>query len=89
MTTATRQPMSTWAMIETAKRLLSTDVVKLVADNVMISRSMFGGDGEPESFRAYQYSPTSGGSIGRWIPEVEWDLFEDVRECDPGKFIAD
>jgi hypothetical protein len=82
MTTFTPQPMSTFALVETAKRLLSSDLVRIQAENV-VRTDMFDDDGR---FLAVKFAPNGSATLGLWSPDADWAYPSDIRECEPGTF---
>lgn len=82
MTTA-RQPMTTFILAETAKRLLSSSTIRVMADSVVIS-NRFDDDG----FQAVQFASDGSAVDGRWQPARDWDYPTDIMEGEPGTFTA-
>lgn len=76
--------MTTFAMIETAKRIMSSDTVYIQADNVVTSKRMGGDHGE--QLEAIKFIGGGKVLLGLWTPECDWEYVSDIPEGTSGTF---
>ena len=79
---ATKQPFDVFAMIETAKRIMSTQTVVIQADNVVISRRFR----DDDEFEAIKFAADGSVTKGWWNPNRDWQYPEDITTGEAGTF---
>jgi hypothetical protein len=82
------QPMTTFALLETAKRLLSAEIVRIMADNVVICDRFGEVDGE-ERFQGVHFSIDGNAAMGLWAPSCDWQYPGDIPSGTSGQFYFD
>jgi hypothetical protein len=85
MTAANRPPMSTFVCVETAKRLLSSELVRIQADNVFRT-DRFDDEGR---FQAVTFAFNGAAILGHWTPDADWQYPSDITAGESGTFTPD
>lgn len=77
--------MDSFAMRQTAQRLLRSEDVRCQANAVVRTGRFKEVDGQ-EQFEAVQFASDGSAVVGHWLPDRDWAYPSDVAEGEPGTF---